>query len=72
MLAVPSINHNNTLIFNPILQTINPNFIPTNIYYQDESKKGGKIVEIMKGEDWRIKVILYMDIYKKIGYITYI
>ena len=33
MIAAPSINYYNTIIFNSICQTINPNFIPTNIYY---------------------------------------
>ena len=32
MIAAQSINHYNTIIFSPIGQAINPNFIPTNIY----------------------------------------
>ena len=66
MIAAPSINHYNTIVFNPIGQTINPNFIPANIYYHDGNKNGGKIVEIKKGEDWRIKGIPYIVLYKKL------
>ena len=65
MIAAPSINHYNTIIFNPIGQTINPNFIPTNIYYHDGNKIGWKIVEIKHGEDWRIKGIPYIVLNKK-------
>ena len=66
MIAAPSIYYYNTIIFNPIGQTINPKFIPANIYYYDGSKNGGKIVEIKKGEDWRIKGIPYIVLYKKL------
>ena len=66
MIEAPSINYYNTIIFNPIGQTINPNFIPANIYYHDGNKNDGKIVEIKKGEDWRIKGIPYIVLYKKL------
>ena len=66
MIAAPSINHYNTIIFNQIGQTINPNFIPTNIYCLDGSRNGGKILELKKGEDWRIKGIPYRVLYNKL------
>ena len=66
MISAPSINHYNTIIFNPIGHSINKNFIPTNIYYHDGTKNGGKIVEIKQGEDWRIKGIPYIVLYKKL------
>ena len=45
MITSHLINHYNTVIFNPIGQTINSNIIPTNIYYYNRSKEWGKVVE---------------------------
>ena len=45
MITSHLINHYNTVIFNPIGQTINSNIIPTNINYYYRGKKRGKFVE---------------------------
>ena len=46
VIAGPNYNHYNTIIFNPIGQTIHNSFTPNKIYYHDEMKNKGKIIFI--------------------------
>ena len=66
MIAAPSIIDYSIIISNPLGLTINSKFSPNNIYYHDGNKNQGKIVEIKVGEDWRLKGIIYIVLYKKL------
>ena len=46
IISVPSFNHYNTIIFNPIGLSINTNFNPSKIYYHDGLDNNRKITEI--------------------------
>ena len=53
MIEAPNYDHYNTIIFNPIGQTINSIFTPNKIYYHDGQKNDGKIMSTPEGMDWR-------------------
>ena len=66
IIAAPSYNHYNTIIFNPLGRSINKYFTPNNIYYHDGMCNNGCIVALKKGEDWKNKGIPYIALYKKL------
>ncbi len=66
LINAPSINHYNTIIFNPLGRSINKYFTPNNIYYHDGMCNNGCIVSLKKGEDWKNKGIPYIALYKKL------
>ena len=66
MICAPHINHYNTIIFNPIGQSINKNFTANNIYYHDGMLNNGCIIALKDGEDWKNIGIPYIVLYKKI------
>ena len=66
LINAPSINHYNTIIFNPLGRSINKYFTPNNIYYHDGMCNNGCIVALKKGEDWKNKGIPYIALYKKL------
>ena len=67
VIAAPNYNHYNTIIFNPIGQTIHNSFTPNKIYYHDEMKNKRKIMSITNGTDWRSLGIPYIVLYKKLN-----
>ena len=67
MIAAPNYDHYNTIIFNPIDQTINSIFTPNKIYYHDGQKNDGKIMSITEGMDLRNLGIPYIVLYKKLN-----
>ena len=66
LIAVPSKNHYNTIIFNPLGSTINSYFSSNNIYYHDGMLNDGHILALNKGEDWKKIGIPYIALYKKL------
>ena len=66
IISVPSFNHYNTIIFNPIGLSINTNFNPSKIYYHDGLDNNGKIAEIDENMNWKDIGIPYIVLYKKI------
>ena len=66
IIAAPSHNHYNTIIFNPIGLTINSRFTPDKIYYHDGLYNQGNIVQINENMDWKKIGIPYIVLYKKI------
>ena len=65
IIAAPSYNHYNTIIFNPIGLTINSHFTPDKIYYHDGLDNHGNIEQINENMDWKNKGIPYIVLYKK-------
>lgn len=66
IIAVPSQNHYNTIIFNPICLTINKEFTPDKMYYHDGLHNNGMIMQIKENMNWRNVGIPYIVLYKKI------
>ena len=66
IISVPSFNHYNTIIFNPIGLSINTNFNPSKIYHHDGLDNNGKITEIDENMNWKDIGIPYIVLYKKI------
>ena len=66
LIAAPSKNHYNTIIFNPLGSTINSYFSSNNIYYHDGMLNDGHILALNKGEDWKKIGIPYIALYKKL------
>ena len=66
IIAVPSQNHYNTIIFNPMGLTINKEFTPDKIYYHDGLHNNGMIMQIKENMNWRNVGIPYVVLYEKI------
>ena len=66
IIAVPSYNHYNTIIFNPSGVTINKEFTPDKIYYHDGMRNNGKIIQIDEKMNWKNVGIPYIVLYKKL------
>ena len=60
IIATPSFNHYNTIVFNPIGITINSNFWANNNYYHDGTLNNGNNMSITEEMDWKSLGILIL------------
>ena len=60
IIAAPSYNHYNTIVFNPIGITINSNFWANNNYYHDGTLNNGNNMSITEEMDWKSLGILIL------------
>ena len=64
IIACPSFNHYNAIIFNPLGCNIDKGFSANFIYYHDGTSNNGNITQLNPFENWEDIGIPYIVIYK--------